>query len=415
MKVYWRFLSSNSVFAALWAGEAVSMLGSGLLITSWNFWFYGVTGSPLLLSLYALAMMVIRTVVSPWAGLWVDRVDRRKVLLWANLIRAVTTLAPLAVPNRDWIWLAVAASAVGTAAQTFFRPAWGALLPNTVPEGELLRANALHSMAMQLSFIAGPAAGGLIFNLWGPKPTFVIDCISYLIGAATILATLRRVPATVQVHGEVRRSGRRETREAVDFCRSRSDLWGLLVVVGVSSLGFGIMNGLWTPFIIDVVHAGAAAFGGILTAQGLGAVGVAYLLGRVAHVSPKRQVTAIWGSLLFLAFSCFAYTTFPLIWVLAPFTFLEGLVLEVMALAQTTWWQERVPDHVRGRVLSLRELVDNGAAAISTAMGGVVAQLAGVRAAFYVYVVLVLAAGLVARAVLAPALRDSQPTQAAAQ
>jgi MFS transporter, DHA3 family, macrolide efflux protein len=403
VRVYWRFLRTNPVFATLWAGEAVSMLGSGLLITSWGFWFYGLTGSPLLLSLYAVAMMVVRTVVSPWAGVWIDRLDRRQVLLWANLVRAVTTLAPLVVLTRERVWLAVVAAGIGTAAQTFFRPAWGALLPNLVPEGHVLRANALQSMAMQMAYIAGPAAGGLVFNLWGPAPTFVLDCLSYLFGAVTIVLTFRRMPPTAPTEAAPDRSTMREAREAFAFCRGRRDLWGLLVVVAVSSLGFGIMNGLWTPFMVDVVHAGAATFGAILTAQGLGALGVAYLMGRTARLPESRQITAIWGSLLFLAGSCFLYTTFPRFWVIAPLTFLEGLVLEVMGLAQTTWWQERVPDAVRGRVLSLRELVDNGAAAIAVVAGGAVAQVAGVRASFYLYVVMVLAGGLVARAVLVPA------------
>lgn|GEM_PF-6801269 len=151
---------------------------------------------------------------------------------------------------------------------------------------------------------------------------------------------------------------------------------------------------------MDVLHAGVVTFGWVLIAQGGGAILVAYAMGRVGRISGARQRLAIWGSLAVLSATCFLYTTFPLIWVLVPLTLVEGLVLEVLGLAQTTWWQERTPDALRGRVLALRELADMGMATVAAGIGGTVAQWAGVRAAFYVYSALVLVAAVLARVLL---------------
>ncbi|HWI65047.1 MAG TPA: MFS transporter [Symbiobacteriaceae bacterium] len=161
--------------------------------------------------------------------------------------------------------------------------------------------------------------------------------------------------------------------------------------------------------MVDVVHADVVTFGWVLTAQGLGAVCVAYLMGRLSHISRRRQALAIWGSLAALSATCLVYTTFPYFWVLVPLTLAEGLILEVLGLAQTTWWQECTPDTLRGRVLALRETTEMGMTAVATCTGGAVAQVAGVRAAFYTYSALVLLAAVLARLLLPAAGKAEAP------
>lgn len=207
VSLYWQFLRRNQVFTVLWIGESISILGSSLLFASWGYWFYSMAESPLLISIYALIVMLVRAAAAPFAGIWADRFDRRRLLVWSNAIRALMTLVPLFIRDPSDIWIAFVSAAVGAAAQSVFRTAWGALVPTLVPESELMRANALTSIATQVAMIVGPAAGGLLYGLWGAVPTFVGDSMSYVIGAAAVLVTFRRVPGRLPTPRQTQRNG----------------------------------------------------------------------------------------------------------------------------------------------------------------------------------------------------------------
>ena len=174
-------------FARLWFGGLISMTGDWILITGLPFEIYRLTGSTQALGFMAIAFMIPSITLGSVAGVFVDRWDRRRLMLFIDLALAVAIL-PLAAMESLGVWIAYVVLLTASCLDQLFNPAENALLPNLLEnaDDDLVTANALNGLNNHLARLIGPALGGIIVAVGGMLSVTVIDAASFLIAAYLI-------------------------------------------------------------------------------------------------------------------------------------------------------------------------------------------------------------------------------------
>jgi MFS family permease len=280
-------------FALLWTGMTVSLLGDGIFIVAEAWQVYDIHNDPIALSLVGLAWTGGMTAFLLTGGIISDRVERRRVLIAADLARAavVAATAVLSLAGVLEIWHLVALAVLYGAGEAFFGPAFGALVPEIVAPHHLVQANSLDQLVRQAAErLLGPAVGGLVVAAVGAGGAFLVDAGTFLISAACIWGLrVRSLPAPA-----VDPSARRELRDAVVFVRSQPWLWATLVAASLSLLLFLGPLEVLLPFVVrNDLDAGAFGYGAILAAAGAGSVVTSLIISQ--RGPPRRYLTFAYG------------------------------------------------------------------------------------------------------------------------
>jgi DHA3 family tetracycline resistance protein-like MFS transporter len=186
-------------FALLWTGMTVSLLGDGIFIVAEAWQVYDIDNDPVALSLVGLAWTGGMTAFLLTGGIVSDRVERRRVLIAADLVRALVlaVTGALSLAGVLEIWHLVALAVLYGAGEAFFGPAFGALVPEIVAPHHLVEANSLDQLVRQAcERLLGPAVGGFVVAAVGPGGAFLIDAGTFATSAACIWALqVRSLPA----------------------------------------------------------------------------------------------------------------------------------------------------------------------------------------------------------------------------
>ena len=387
-------------FALLWTGMTVSLLGDGIFIVAEAWQVYDIHNDPVALSLVGLAWTGGMTAFLLTGGIISDRVERRRVLIAADLARAVVVAgtAALSLAGVLQIWHLVALAVLYGAAEAFFGPAFGALVPEIVAARHLVQANSLDQLVRQAAErLLGPAAGGLVVAAVGAGGAFLVDAGTLLISAACIWGLrVRSLPVPA-----IDPSARRELREAVIFVRSQPWLWATLVAASLSLLLFLGPLEVLLPFVVrNDLDAGAGGYGAILAAAGAGSVVTSLTV--IQRGPPRRYLTFAYGMWTVSTVAFIAYAVGTAVWQFMAFAVLFGACETAGMVVWGTLMSSRVPPALRGRVHSLDWFVSIGLTPVSVALTGPVSKAIGVDATLIVAgaapivvcVVLYLAAGL---------------------
>src|SRR5512133_256006 len=296
-------------FALLWTGMTVSLLGDGIFIVAEAWQVYDIKNDPVALSLVGLAWTGGMTAFLLTGGIVSDRMERRRVMIAADLMRALVLLATgvLSLAGVLEIWHLVVLAVLYGAAEAFFGPAFGALVPEIVATRQLVEANSLEQLVRQAGErLLGPAVGGFVVAAVGAGAAFVIDAGTFAISAACIWGLrVRSLPTP-----GAERSVRRELGEAMTFVRSQPWLWATLVAASLSLLLFVGPLEVLLPFVVrNDLHAGAWGYGAILSAAGAGSVLATLVISQ--RGAPRRYLTFAYGAWIVatLPFIGYAYGT----------------------------------------------------------------------------------------------------------
>ncbi|HET7182709.1 MAG TPA: MFS transporter [Candidatus Limnocylindrales bacterium] len=353
-------------FGLLWLAGLISMTGDWVLMVGLPVEVYRRTGSTLATAGMMLAWLVPAIVLGSIAGVFVDRWDRRRLMIVVNLLLAVTLLPLLAV-DAAGIWVAYVVLVIASCLEQVFEPAEVALLPNLLEdEGQLVTANALSGMNRQLARIIGPTIGGITVAFGGLAAVTVVDAVSFVLAAGLILAirTTRgraahadQPPAS---HDSVEHEAatawtrlRREWAEGIRIVIGHPVLRALLAFVVITRIGEGLTGTLFVPWATDALHTDATGYGWLLSTQAIGGLVGAAVVGRVGkRIDPVRLLIA---SAVTFGLIDLVLFTYPAVYpVLAPALVLMvivGVPGAAMGVAFTTIQQEQAADRIRGRVV----------------------------------------------------------------
>jgi MFS family permease len=186
----------NANFRLLWFGQIVSLLGDWFNLIASAALVAILTQSGLAIGGLFVVRMLAPFLISPIAGVITDRYDRKKILIWADVARAITVAGFLFVREPGQIWLLYALTAIQLGISGFFFPARNAILPDIVSPKALGTANALASVTWSVMLALGAALGGLVSGIWGIYPAFVIDILTFVL-SAFLIAQISYTPTTI--------------------------------------------------------------------------------------------------------------------------------------------------------------------------------------------------------------------------
>lgn len=374
-------LMRNRNYALLWSGQLVSELGNRFHWIAVSLWIYSLTRSAAAVSLAISSMFVGGLLVSLWAGVLVDRLNRKTILIFSDLARAILVfLIPSLIQIN--LWLVYADLALISVATAFFRPAIFAVVPQVVNRRDLLPANSFFTTMDTGTEIIGPVAAGLLAFKYGYAPLLYIDAGTYAVSAMCILA-MSIVPLAVQVvEGIQLRTFWIDTLEGLRYIRRTPLQWGLFVMMFPAYLVGSGLNALQTPLAKGAVGITDAEFGTFQSVWGVGFVIASLLLGW--YGAQVRKSLIILGG-YFLAFAATALMGFSRSFeALLVTAFVVGFANTLYYVGLSTVLMEHTSQDIIGRVVSTRQLVLNAMRVLSPLIFGDLADRIGIREALVI-------------------------------
>lgn len=353
---YFSLLRNNRNFRLLYIGQTVSQLGD---------WFNAVAIYALLLDLTGSAtavawMMIVQllpvAIVGPMAGVVVDRVNRRRLMIMTDVLRGCLVLVLLVIRRPDQVWIAYLVMAFTVGAQGFFEPARTATIPNITSADELLPANALSSATWSAMLAIGASIGGLVTAVAGRNIAFAVNALSFFASAFFIDRTrYDATPAAVpRSAGFLAFTGITDLIEGVRYVRQRSHVTALMFVKAGWGLAGGVLL-LLTIFGQRVfpVRGGSAAGIGVLygargVGAGLGPIALRWILGQ----QPRRLRRTIGPAYFMVGLFYVALAGAPTLWLAALCVLLAHFGGSILWVFSTVLLQTEVPDRFRGRVFA---------------------------------------------------------------
>ncbi len=395
-------------FALLWTGMTVSLLGDGVLLVALAWQVYELSNAPAAFSAVGVAMTIPHVVFLLLGGVASDRLDRRRLMIAADVVRAsaVGMMGLLAATGALRLWHVFPLIAVYGAATAFFGPAFDAFVPDVVAADELPQANAVDQLVRPCALrLAGPALGGVVIAVGGSAAAaFVFDAATFVVSMACLMRvrpqavrddTVGRAPSSM--FGEVAAGFR--------FVRANVWLWGTLLAATCAYLLFMGPVEVLLPYIVkNDLKAGAGSLGMIFAVGGVGAILASLAVGAVG--TPRRNITFVYvawtGSTLVLA----GYGIVNAPWQAMIVSFLFNGLESVGTVVWLTTKQRLVPRALLGRVSSFDWFISTGLVPLSFAITAPVAAAIGGRNTFVLAGVL--GAAVTMAFLFLPGVRDAQ-------
>jgi MFS transporter, DHA3 family, macrolide efflux protein len=390
----------NRRFALLWTAQLVSTIGSSLTDLAAAIFVFNVTHSALNVGITLMVTAIPTLFVGLFAGVFVDRFDRKRILQASDLLRGLLVLSiPFLVVDSQNIAALYVILFLAAVVRQFFDPAWESVLPEIATEEELARANSFLSISSFGSTAVGFAAAGILTGV-NPHIPFIIDAATFLFSFACV--SLVKLPRhadapeeSTSVHVIVAnlREGAR-TLWQIPLLRS------LLLAGAAVNLSFGLWNVLLLPMAIRVLNASEAEYG---LQEGLTSVGfavAALLMAKFLDRLPEVE----WMVIAIVGMGAFGvlYGLAPNIQIAIVIVMITGFLNAPFGIARRTLMQRSIPRAMRGRVFSAFFVTRDVLFLIGMAGAGL-ADLFDVRALVVVSSIVLISAG-VAHALL-PGLR----------
>ncbi|AQZ61965.1 MFS transporter [[Actinomadura] parvosata subsp. kistnae] len=368
-------LRRNARFQLLWAGSAISQLGSELTRLAMPLLVLALTGSPGAAGIVAGARTVAFVAVQMPAGVWVDRWDRRRTLLAAQGLQALASalLTALIVTGQVRLWHFVTLAVLDGLCAAFIGPVQETAIRGIVPPGQLHAAYAQEEARTHAAGLIGPPLGGLLYGLGRAVP-FVVDTLTFL--AATLLYAFAKVPRrpAASPREAERRSMRKEAAEAVAWLWRRRGLREVTAAVMVLNL---LGGAFLIPLIVLVGERGgdARVTGAVLAGLGIGGLAGALLSGRVSRLLPPGKllpaVVAVFGAAL-------AATALPwgAWWPMIPLVFIT-LSTPSLNVVMNVVIARMVPEAMLGRMGAVLSMGGMALKPLGPVIGGALAAALG--------------------------------------
>ncbi|MBZ0285017.1 MAG: MFS transporter [Anaerolineae bacterium] len=383
MARYLHLLRSNPDFAYLWFASVVSLLGDWFNIIALSALVSEYTNnSGLAVSGLLLARFLPPLIVSPYAGVLIDRFNRKRLLIYSDLLRAIIVLFLLFANSPDRLWLIYLMTVLQFAMSAIFEPARGAILPSLVSSKDLLPANTLSNVTWSVMLAIGAIIGGVTATLFGTATALVIDAATFALSAVLVSRIKPRSIAQSQTPTTENQPQNRGFRDGLRYVAANPGVAAALFIKFGLSLGSvdALMIAYATSLFV-IGENGTGSLGILYSAFGFGAILGPMILNRFNDGSVHTM-----RRLVIASFAC--VTVGWLLFGFAPTLLLASLALIVRAMGGSATWtysstiiQMSVPDHFLGRVFALDWAGFYLAVAVSTLVTGLLIDTFGNQAA----------------------------------
>lgn len=376
-------LLRNRNFVALWIGQVISEFGDRLnqmaLIASI---YYGMSGTPIFRLAILLSFTIIPVfLVGPIAGVYVDRWNKKHTMLGSDILRGLLVLLiplfliklKLAFPVYIVVFLIFSVS-------RFFIPAKLGIIPDIVPQKNLLLANSLSTTTRLIAAIVGLGLGGLIVDIFGVKSGFYIDSGTYFLSALAILfikmpKIAKKTKESIIVHSrrikEIEKNIFHDIAHSIHYIFHQKGIPYVMKTFFILMSGVGAIYVIFVDFLLKNLSVpsnitinleqitGFGQFGYVIIFMGLGALIGATLFGRLGHKLNRSfsiSISFICTGLFLLLFS-YVTQVFKNFWYTCTIVFFLGFSLAPIMIIANTLLHEVTHSEMRGRIFSTLEIV----------------------------------------------------------
>ena len=382
-------------FRFLWFGQIISNLGDSMTSLALLLLINHLTGSTAALATMAIILALPSLTFGLISGVLVDRFDRKKIMIFSDLARAIFVFGFVLVDSADKIWILYVIGFVQASIATFFTPARSALIPNIVPREGLMSANSLSQTSRIVFGLLGTGVAGFLIGTFENYSTiFVIDSVTFLVSLALIYQ-IRFAHRPGETQEPIRLvQVFRDLREGLSVTFSNRMLTGAIVAFAVTMLGIGAVNILLVPLLVDDLQVQETWFAAVELSQ---TAAMIIAGGLMTVLASRFKATNILSIALFGLGIAVALMSLPTnVWHIMAILFLAGLTITPVQAAGSTIIQTAVPDELRGRTGSANNALITTAQLVSMGAAGFLADLMGARMVFVLSGGLVATAGLVA-------------------
>lgn len=369
----WRALRHRN-FKLFFAGQTISVIGTWMtrLATSWL--VYRLTHSALLLGVVAFSGQILAFAFAPFAGVWVERLERRKLLVWTQAAGAVQSLAlaALTLSHVITLWEIIALSAFQGFINAFDMPGRQSFIVQMIEDrNDLSNAIAINSSMANGARLVGPALAGLVIAAAGEGWCFLIDGVSYFAVIASLLMMCIKpldLPRSASSMLE-------QLREGWDYVRSFAPIRTLLLLFALITLMGYSWSVLLPVFAGAVLHGGPHTLGWLTGAAGIGALASAVSLALRKTVAGLTRMVQVATAVLGAALIVFGLS--QNLWLSLAMMVLVGFGMIQCASVTNTIIQSLVTEDKRARVMSYYTMAFFGAAPFGSLLTGAMAHRIG--------------------------------------
>jgi MFS family permease len=339
---------ASAGYRYLFVGTTLTMAGYFAQVVAQGWLIYDLTGSPTWLGIVSFANGIPMLVLALPAGVLVDRLDRRKVLIFGQGMTALVTfvLAGLIVGGVVQAWHVAVLSFLGGSFFVLIIPARQALLPTVVERSALGAAIALNSAGTNFGRVIGPSLAGVAIAAFGAAAAFVLQGFGFL-GSLVCAVLLPKHAASSRPRS---RSPFQSLLEGIQYVWRDRTVFALMLLQAIPAFLIMPYNQLLPIFARDILDAGPEGLGTLMTVMGVGSV-----LGSVVVVTtpPRRQFTFLFVSLVGLSLLLVAFSLSTSLWLSIGIMALIGVAQSIYLATNNTLVQLAVPDALQGRVMSV--------------------------------------------------------------
>jgi MFS family permease len=411
----------NRPFLLLWLSQLFTQIGGNMVLYGLTVIVVEATHSKTANSLLILSFLVPAVLFSAVAGVYVDRFDKRGVLVATNLLRtALFVLLWLAGAN---VLVLMALNMLISTVTVFFAPAEAAMIPQVVPRRQLLAANGIFTLTLNAAFALGFALlGPIVVTLLGAPALILVVGACYLV-AAGFCWTLPPSPAIVADGGAITADAEEamgstlgQLREGIAFIRVNPRISWSLLYLGIAASLVGVLGVLGPGFATEALGLEPKDFVVVVLPLAFGIVMGILLLNSFGHLLPRRRLIEVGlvalGILLFLIAAAGPISRFlqnaeraaglataladltSLLAVVVLFAMLAGIAYAFVAISAQTQLQEDIPEDVRGRVFGVLNMLVSTASFLPIIIVGPVADVVGTTTVIYAVGVAIAVSGV---------------------
>lgn len=363
-------------------GQFISMMGDMIYEIALGFWVLAFTGSPALMGTLMATSLLPGVILSPFAGVVVDRSNRKRLMILMDLIRGITIIivAIAAIMGLLQLWMVFLAGIILGIGGAFFGPAVMSVLPQMVPRDKLTNANSLFGVSNTGADILGNSLGGILYVLIGAPLMFLLNGISFILSGISI--SFAKIPknreSKITTENFIS-----DLKESTQFVWKLKGLLYILLIFSIFSFLVHIAVVLLIPLFQFTPGLGAAKYG-IAVACFTAGVFMGMVVLSTVNVHPSKKATLMLISLTIsnLCLILFALTT--QFYLMALLLLIAGLSQSVVNVFILSSIQSVVPDDMMGKVMGLVGTLTLALTPLAMVTGGLLAEIFPIRTIFLV-------------------------------
>jgi len=380
-------------FTALAAGQAISLLTSAILQTSIIWYMTQTTKSPIIITLATLSGYLPRAILGLFSGVFVDRYNRKQILIYSDLIIAVSAIV-LAIVSLDGnipIWAIYVILCIRSLGAAFHAPALNAVIPTIVPKEHLSRCAGISQSFESISMILSPALATLLFNIWKLSNIILLDVLGAALAISIVaFIAIPKVKSSSLTNFNIFK----DTMEGIKIIRAYSGMTELLIISSLYAFIYFPIGSMYPLITMTYFNGSITDSGMIEIAFSVGTLIGSFILGILGNKLPKIITIATSIGLYGLGTMSIGLLPPTGLYFFAGISIIMGLTIPFFYGLRTSIFQATIPNEFLGRVLSLAYSISLFAAPLGLLFGGNFSAYLGIEKCFFICGILAIILGL---------------------